>query len=506
MKKIHNALANAMPVLLCLVFCIAAFTGLCPRAWAKPVPAKPGSEEVLISREEFKGDFDQMVKRRLIRVLVTYSKTNYFLDGARPRGATYDLLKAFEKELNKKLREKGKTKKHLAVHVIAIPVPRDELISDLLNGKGDIAAANLTITKTRLKQVDFADPLGQEVKEIVVTGPVSPAIKTLDDLSGQEVVVRKSSSYYTSLLRFNEKLKKQGKKPCNINLADEYLETEDILEMVNAGIIPITIADNHLAKFWKSVFSAIKPHYELTVRTGGKIAWAMRKNTPQLKKEVNQFIKTAKKGTLLGNILFKRYLKSNKWVKNPLAVKARKRYEQTIGLFEKYSGKYGFDWLMIAALAYQESGIDQSKRSPAGAVGVMQILPTTASSPPVNIPEITIIDKNIHAGVKYLDYLHRTYFSDKSLDPLNQVLFTFASYNAGPARVRQLRERAKKMGLNPNLWFQNVERVAAKVIGRETVQYVSNIYKYYLAYSRIQEKQARKSKAKETMTPSGQKK
>jgi membrane-bound lytic murein transglycosylase MltF len=276
--------------------------------------------------------------------------------------------------------------------------------------------------------------------------------------------------------------------------------------MVNAGIIPITIVDSHLAEFWVSIFDDIKVHSNLTVRTGGKIAWAIRKNCPLLKKEINEFVKSAKKGTLLGNILFKRYLKTNKWVKNPLAAEERKRYEKTIELFEKYSGEYGFDWVMIAALAYQESGIDQSKRSPAGAVGVMQILPTTAAAPPVSIPEITIIDKNIHAGVKYLDYLHRTYFSDKSLDPLNQVLFTFAAYNAGPARVRQLRERTQKMGLDPNEWFQNVERAAAKVIGRETVQYVSNIYKYYLAYSRIQQKEQKKIQAKESIAPAGQKK
>lgn len=435
----------------------------------------------------FKGDLDELIKRRIIRALVVYSKTNYFLDGATERGITHDNLKQFEKYLNQKLK-----KRHLKIHVVLIPVARDQLLPYLTEGRGDIAAAMLTETRQRLKMVDFADPFYAEAKELVVTSPSAPPIKKLDDLSGKTVYVRKSSSYYRSLQKLNQNLQEKGKPSVTIQLANEYLETEDILEMVNADLAPITVADDYLANFWKQIFPNIRVHKKFFVRSGGKIAWAIRKNSPQLKKATNQFVKRTKKGTLLGNILIKRYLKNTKWARNALAPEDIKRFRKTIAFFKKYAGQYGFDWLMVAALAYQESRLNHQLRSPAGAVGVMQILPETAAAPPIEIPDIQKLDKNIHAGVKYLRHVYDQYFRDSDMDDLNKVLFTFASYNAGPNRVASLRNKAKQMGLNLNIWFHNVEVAAAKVIGRETVQYVSNIFKYYIAYNQIIEKMERK--------------
>jgi membrane-bound lytic murein transglycosylase MltF len=161
-----------------------------------------------------------------------------------------------------------------------------------------------------------------------------------------------------------------------------------------------------------------------------------------------------------------------------------------VELFKRYAGQYRFDHLMIAAQAYQESQLDQTKRSQAGAVGVMQVLPKTAKDPVVGIPDITRLDNNIHAGVKYLRFMTDRYFNQPGMDATNRTLFTFAAYNAGPAKVTRLRKQAAQEGLDPNLWFGNVERVAAKVIGRETVQYVSNIYKYYVAYRIVAEREA----------------
>lgn len=196
-------------------------------------------------------------------------------------------------------------------------------------------------------------------------------------------------------------------------------------------------------------------------------------------------MKDNKRGTLMGNIIFKRYLQNTKYVSNSLAEKERQQFEKTVLYFQKYGGMYNFDWLMLAALAYQESGIDQNKRSPVGALGVMQILPSTAKDKNVGIPEIDKIEPNIHAGTKYLRFVADRYFSDPGIEPFNQMLLSFAAYNAGPARISELRREAEKMNLDPNVWFKNVEVVAAKRIGRETVQYVSNIFKYYVAYHLI---------------------
>jgi membrane-bound lytic murein transglycosylase MltF len=266
--------------------------------------------------------------------------------------------------------------------------------------------------------------------------------------------------------------------------------------MVNAGLIPSVIVDSHKAVFWREIFDNITLHPDIAVRTGGEIAWAFRKNSPKLRNIVREFIKGHRKGSRMGNILLKRYLKKNDWVRNATSPEELKKYRATVGVFRKYADQYGVDFLMTIALAYQESTLDQSKHSQAGAVGIMQILPSTASDKNVGIPDIENLENNIHAGTKYLSFLHNRYFYDSKIDELNQMLFVLASYNAGPSKIAQLRKEADKAGFDPNIWFNNVEVVAAKRIGRETVQYVSNIYKYYTAYKLISNREKLVEKAK----------
>ncbi len=433
--------------------------------------------------EKWKGDFDGMVERRRIRVLVAHNKLMFFFDKARIRGVTYDAFREFEVYINKKL--KTGTRK---IKIVYLPVPRDKLLPWLVEGRGDIAAANLTITDERRKSVDFSRPGYKNVSEILVSGPTAPAVESLDKLSGKEIHVRPSSSYYEHLLRLNKTFKKEGKAPVKIIAASEYMEDSDLLEMVNAGLISMIVVDDHKAKFWAQIFDKIKLHPDIAINSGGNIGWAIRKNSPKLKKIADEFIRKHQKGTLLGNILFKRYLQNNQWARNALNPEAQKKFQALSELFEKYSNQYNFDYLMIGALAYQESRLDHSSRSHVGAVGIMQVLPSTAADKNVGIADIEELENNIHAGIKYLRFLRDRYFSDPAIDALNQNLFAFAAYNAGPAKIRRLRAEASKMGLDPNVWFGNVDIVAAKRIGRETVQYVSNIYKYYIAYRLVRNK------------------
>jgi len=436
------------------------------------------SEEAI--RQKWTGDYDGMLKEHVIRALIPYSKTFYFLDGAEQKGLTYEAMKEFEKYVNN--REKSK---NLKIQVMVIPTPRNRLFEDLREGFGDIAAGNLTITTERSKLVDFSDPLAKNVDEIVVTAAGEPAIKTVFDLSGREIYVRKSSSYYESLQKLNKGLKEMGKAPVKIHEADEYLEDEDLLEMMDAGVIPAIIIDSHKASFWAQIFKNIRLYPDVKVRTGGEIAWAIRKDSPKLKAVINDFVKKNKQGSLLGNMLINRYLKDTEYMKNNLSEKEIKKFKQIVGLFKKYGAQYNFDWLLLGAMAYQESQLDHSKRSKAGAIGIMQMLPSTARDPNVNIPDIDKLENNIHAGTKYLRFMVDNYFADEKMDDLNKGLFAFASYNAGPAKVAQLRKLAAKKGFNPDVWFGNVEVIAAQKIGRETVQYVGNIYKYYVAYKLI---------------------
>ncbi|MEA1922529.1 MAG: lytic transglycosylase F [Pseudomonadota bacterium] len=453
--------------------------------------AAPGEKhDEFLQQKKFTGDFDEMNKRHVIRALVVYNDMLYFFDHGQARGASYEGLKLFEKFINKKLK-KGTVK----IRIVFVPTTRDRLFSDLVEGRGDLAAANLTITPERLQQVDFSDPLAKQIKEVVITGAKAGKLTTLDDLAGHEIMVRKSSSYYKHLQKLNQTFSKEGKKPIILKPAGKYLEDADLLEMVNSGILPLAVVDNHKAKFWAGIYNKLTVREDLAINSGGKIAWAFRKNSPKLKETVNQFVKKNRQGTLHGNIIINRYLKKNRWATNPNRKEERERFDQTVKLFQEYGKRFKFDHLMLMALAFQESQLDHSQRSSAGAIGIMQVLKSTAADPKVNIKNIEKIENNVNAGSKYLRFIYDNYYADKqNMDDLNKMLFSFASYNAGPRKISRMRKLAGEMGLDKDVWFNNVELAAAKKIGRETVQYVSNIYKYYIAYRLVEEHKQEKLK------------
>jgi membrane-bound lytic murein transglycosylase MltF len=425
------------------------------------------------------GDLDGMVERRMLRILTTYSKTQYFVEGGTPHGTAYDQAILLEQDLN----AKAKTG-HLKINVQFVPVSRDELIPALLAGKGDVVMANLTVTAERRQVVDFVDPWIDGISEIVVTKPDGPAITSVDDLSDREVFVRESSSYYASLTALNERFAAEGKPPVKLVPAPEELEDEDLLEMANAGLVDILVVDNHKAWFWQRVFPRLKLYPSVTLRTGGQIAWAIRPGSPQLMGALNRFLASNGLNSLHARMIFRRYLLSTRYVKGASADAARKRFASLVALFRKYGAAYNLDWMLMAAQGYQESRLDHRARSHVGAIGVMQVMPATGKE--LAVGDITQLEPNIHAGIKYVRRVVDRHFANEPMDDLNKVLFAFAAYNAGPGRVRQLRRIAAERGLDPNVWFNNVERIAAERIGRETVSYVSNIYKYYVTYLLIQ--------------------
>jgi membrane-bound lytic murein transglycosylase MltF len=221
------------------------------------------------------------------------------------------------------------------------------------------------------------------------------------------------------------------------------------------------------------------------VRTDGDIAFAIRKGSPKLKAELDRFTASHRAGTLFGNVVLKKYLQQTQWARNALSQADRDRFTSMVALFRKYGDRYSVDWLLMAAQGYQESQLNQQRKSHVGAVGVMQLMPATGKQ--MNVGDINQLEPNIHAGIKYMRQVVDTYFGDPAIDPLNKLLFGFAAYNAGPGRVRSLRNEARQRKLDANVWFNNVERIAAERVGPETVQYVANIYKYYVAYTLVQE-------------------
>ena len=462
-----------------------------PPAYLAAIPAElRGTAD-----KPFTGDLDRMIPRRLIRVGVPFNRTFYFIDRGQQRGLSYEYLMLFQDALNKKLGTGA-----LKVHVLMLPMSRDALLPSLRDGKVDLVAAQLTITPERLKLVDFSNPTRSGVNEVVVTGPNSPPVTKLDDLSGRTVMVRKGSSYYASLQAFNARLKSQGKPPVIVDAAPESLEDDDLLEMLNAGLIPATVVDSYLADYWKQVFPDLTIHSGLTLRTGGNLAVAIRKNSPKLAAELNAFIAGHGLNSAIGRTLSKRYLQSTSYVKDAAADTERRKLKNTVALFQRYGDEYSFDYMLMAAQGYQESRLDNNAASPVGAIGVMQLMPETGKEQGVG--DVHQLDPNIHAGVKYMRYVRDRYFEDQPMDDLNKALFTFAAYNAGPGRIRQLRSEAELRGLNPNIWFGNVEQIASERIGRETVTYVGNIYKYYLAYRLMDDEVQHRAAAKSELAKS----
>jgi len=449
-----------------------------------PVPLQDlDAADLLQLNAKWTGDFSEMRQRRFIRALVPFNKTYYFLDGPRQRGLAYDVLMEFEKSLAARA-----PKGTVPPKIVIIPTSRDRLLGALSEGYGDLAVGGFTIVEARRQFVDFSEHTKDDIRDVVVTSANAPAISREDDLAGQEVQVPAASAYIEDLELLNQRLAAKQLKPVKIRVADPVLDDEDLLQMVDAGIVPITITKDHIAKAWLALYDTLKIHDQVALREGGQQAIAIRKNMPEFTAVVNDFVRSHRLGTLFGNMMFNRYFGEGDRLKNSMAQKDVEKFRTLVGYFQQSGAEFDMDWLLLGAQAYQESQLDQSRRSSVGAVGIMQIKPETAADPNVGIPNVQKDARNnIRAGSKYLRFMIDRYYADAPMDRLNKGLFALASYNAGPARVARLRQKASTMGLNPNVWFRNVEMVAAREIGRETVDYVSNIYKYYTAYVAFRE-------------------
>ncbi|MGO4396256.1 transglycosylase SLT domain-containing protein [Variovorax sp. M-6] len=446
------------------------------KASAASPPAAP--RQLNVASKAWSGDFDAMLARRLIRVDVPLSRSLYFVDRGRERGLSAELVRDFERWVNKTY-ARQLVKRPLTVYIV--PTTRDMLLSNLSAGLGDIALGNLSVTDERRQLVDFVvpDPNWTNV-EILVTGSTGPTVASLDDLSGQDVHVRETSSYHASLVALNERLRAAGKAPAKLLLVPDALEDEDMLEMANAGLIGAMVVDSWKARMWAQPLSKLEVHRDIVLREATPVGWAIRKNSPQLEAVLNRFYAEWAKKSGVIPYRMKQYLKNIKAMHNASASADQQRFDRTIALFEKYGQMYGFDPLMLAAQGYQESTLDQNRKSHVGAIGVMQIMPATGKG--LQVGDIRQIEPNIHAGAKYMDQLMTRYFNDANFSEGNRTLFAFASYNAGPGNIAKMRVEAARRGLDPDKWFNHVEPITAEKIGIETTTYVRNIYKYYVSY------------------------
>ncbi|MBT8477574.1 MAG: transporter substrate-binding domain-containing protein [Gemmatimonadetes bacterium] len=428
--------------------------------------------------EPWTGDLPEMAERRVVRLLTAHEPMFFAFDGRRQVGLVAEAAVDLEKFLNQRLGTG-----QLKVIVVVQPVTRDLLIPFLQKGRGDIAAAGLTITPDRQELVVFTRPLATGVSEIVVTGPgTEVAIPSrLEDLGALELHVRPSSSYWESLQALDADLREQGHAPLNLVSVDEVLDAEDLLEQVSVGNSPATVVDAYQAEFWAQIYTDLVLHRDLAVRTDGEIGWAVRKNSPVLLEALNDFGRERRTGTLTGNILLKRYTRDTTRVQRARRAEHSQTLRRLQGSFETHAAAYDLDWVLLAAQAFQESRLGADTKNSHGAVGIMQIKPASAAEAGVN--DISTDDSNIEAGAAYLRLLEDRYFDDPALEPIVRQVFAIAGYNAGPTRIRNLRRKTAAAGLDPNKWFDNVEVLVAREVGRETVRYVSNIMKYYVTFT-----------------------
>jgi membrane-bound lytic murein transglycosylase MltF len=481
-----------MPVLRRTLIAATAVTAFAAsRGWSQvTLPGSPPAPRALRTRfaKRFTGDFDAMLDRRLIRLVVPHSPTLFFEDKGAIHGTAVNGAQLFEEWVNKTFKLGARP-----LTVPLTPVSRDKLFDALLAGDGDIAAGDITITEELRKKVAFSAPVISNVREVVITRENVPELDSPEALSGKEVAVGRSTAYYESLTKLNERLTAQGKPPVTITVVPDLLEVADLMEMTAAGLLPATVGDDWIAGLWVQIIKGLRLHPRAAVREGAEIGWAVRPDNPKLLATLNRAIPEITGNVNQWSARTRSYLAKIKQLHSATQGADMQRFRDAVEIFQKYAGAYGFDTLLLVAQGYQESRLDQRAHSRTGAVGLMQLLPQTGRS--LGVGDVHKADPNVHAGAKYMALLMDKYFAGVPFNKQNHTLFAFAAYNAGPAKIQALRLEAEAEKLDPNLWFNNVERVAAARVGQETVRYVRNIYKYYVAYKLIEEADAAKKAA-----------
>jgi membrane-bound lytic murein transglycosylase MltF len=443
-------------------------------------------------------DFDRiMATHRAFRIAAPASPTLCLVHRGQLHGVVPEAAAIVEQWVNRTHR----TGRKPAVFFVA-PMSRARLLPTVAENRAEIAAGNITVTDERAAQVDFTAPVRTGVAEVIVTRDSVAEFTSAEALSGRTVVTKRVSSFHASLLALNQRLAAAGKPPVVIRLVPDELETEDLIEMVAADLIPAVVADDWIAEFWAPIFRRVRIHPKAAVREGTSIAWAVRKTAPGLTAALNRLIAernlnggrqaAGDQAAIMSRI---------RRLHSATGASESERFRATIALFRKYGGQYGFDPLMLVAQGFQESRLNQSARSHVGAIGLMQLMPATGRE--MRVGDITVAEPNVHAGAKYMRQLLDVYFPDAAFDEQNRTLFAFAAYNAGPGRMRQMRTLARQRGLDENKWFENVELVVAEKVGQEPVKYVRNIYKYYAAYKLVEEAEAAGDAARALVAPGG---
>jgi membrane-bound lytic murein transglycosylase MltF len=458
------------------MFCCVQLLGLF--FFVLPVVAEEGANpSIMLEEKQWVGDFDQLKKKGAIRVLVPVSNPGFLVDGFRKYGYIPVTINTFQSYLN--ANEVADT----FVRAIVIPASRSTILDRLVAGHGDLAVANLTITEERLKKVDFAAPIATGVQEIIVAAPNSPVLHTLQDLSGKTIFTRSFSSYHEHLLRLNKQFAAEGLAPVHIETVADELEDDNLLAIVGEGLIPYMVLDQRKLELWQDVYNNVVPYPNLAIDTNGEIAWVLRKNSPQLLKIVSDF-SLHHQNAPIDLTALRESTKKDVLHFNNLTEENIQRFVQLYPVFVKSGTKYGINPLLLAALAFEQSGFSEEKVGNNGELGIMQLAPFIEREVDVEPTEedAQALELHITAAAKYLASLRENNFMDLADDPKNQMIFVLAAYLNGPEKINEMRWITGKMGKNGNKWFNEVNVTVSRLVGRESVRAVRAIALYLVTY------------------------
>ncbi len=457
-----------------------AYSAFIKRSYENPAIALLGEHR----RDKYLGTLKEIKKRRFLRVLTTQNSFDYYLYKGRQKGFQYEMMKSFVHNLNKKFGYNNKKVRPIRFEMI--PVDRSELFSLLNSGYGDLVASSFIEDERQSGDVAVSRGFGEVKKVLVSSEGMEFELNTIEDLSGLTIHVPANSSQFHSLHKINSKLVVANKDLINVIPVHEKLGQLELLELVSMGRFEFAVIDIQVAQLAKQVFSDFKIYDELELAPQSKIRWAVNPKNHSLMVQLNQFLVKSRASKILQRLIYRSYFRDLKKIRTEYFSKETQRISKYDEFFKKYGKKYSWDWRLLSALAYQESRFRQNIQNRWKATGIMQIKPFVAKEPYVNIPDIkgpTNFENNIHAGVKYLSWLKRVFFSSPDIDDKNSIRLSMAAYNAGIGRLRRAQAYAKKQGLDPNKWFGNVEVALLKMGYIEPVNYVSEINKRYLSYA-----------------------
>ncbi len=445
-------------------------------------------------------DFDKLAETGTLRILVVYDGVNYYFVDGHEDGFAVAMGRKLQAYIND--HHVRKPAGVGGIDIQYIPVRSDQIFSMLQKGVGDVAAGFIMPTQRLQNEVSFTDPFMTDLQELVVTRKNAPRIRGIRDLSGMSLYVRRSSKSYETLRALNLAFRTMNWAPVNIVIVQETMQDAEIIQRVQDNEIAATVVSSAQALLWEHVFPGVNFHREFPLSSGNELCWAVRNYNFHLLNILNKFVSLYSQETKAGKAVISSYFRP---LANSAATHSKKQSLSTMGMkfedfqrfktvFQKHAELQGLDWRMLMSQAYQESTFNPNARSPKGPVGLFQVSPTMARNFLVeSTDELTTVEGNVKAATKYLRYIIDNYLKGNFyLSAQDRMAFALASYNAGPGRIKYYRTLAERAGLDPNIWFGNVEKIVAEKGLTETVNYVSSIMKRYRAF--IQSEESRKKK------------